>query len=225
MSQRNSAIEYKIGFSDYCELHEMPFVDGAYRQLPYSSEYAETASDNLWTTCDADPFNGTSYQDIIRISEILRFLSSIEYANASVFKTEYKIDEKELSGYLNSYEFNDDSASVIWDHLGKLVESFSLDYVGRTFLKLVKAGDVSTQGECAIASYLCSYDANETFPWGGEILDSLLGSDNEDVIEYAAILVDNWHESSFIPKLKSCFERIESNWLKSFVDRVLQNLA
>ena len=57
-----------------------------------------------------------------------------------------------------------------------------------------------------------------------EILDILLESDNENIIEYAAILIDNWHETSFIPKLKQSLEKIESDWLKSFIERVLQNL-
>ena len=135
------------------------------------------------------------------------------------------MDEKELLRYLDSYEFDDDSAAMIWNYLGKLVASFSLEYVGRTFLKMVKNGNISPQAECAITSYLCSYNAEKACPWGMEILDILLESDNENIIEYAAILIDNWHESSFIPKLKQSLEKIESDWLRSFIERVLQNLA
>lgn len=223
MSQRNSAIKYKIGIPDYSELYEIP---SAARQSHYSSGHTETTSDNLLAILDTDSFNGTSYyDDKKRIYEFLKSLSSIEPVNVSAYTAVHRIDERELLRFLDSYEFDDDSAAMIWNYLGKLIASFSLEYVGRTFLKMIKNGNMSPQAECAIASYLCSYDSEEAYPWGGEILDILLESDNENIIEYAAILVDNWHESSFIPKLKQSLEKIESNWLRSFIERVLQNLA
>ena len=128
----------------------------------------------------------------------------------------------EIASILSAFDYIEDHCNKIWENLDKAIKQHPQITVFKAFYELVLDNSVMSNIKCCIADYLCSFDVDETIGYGLPILSSLLKSDDEDVLEYAVILADNWQDKESLVFLKEA--KPKSERVKNYINDVITEI-